>query len=934
MQGILFRYQSEIVCALLILPILVVSVPLIYATIKQKIRRSGISENEDTVIKRDSISRTLMKVSLALVVAVFLQRLMVLWYGNDSAFPYCGVTDHPFEKIAEAFVYALKALGIDEGYSHFVGDGVAVVSKLFGESSKLVSVYRFMLSLLIVATPVAGGAVIFEVLTTVFPRVRLYFSHFSKKTVYIFSELNERSLALAKSLCVDKAKAIIVFTDTYLDDGKEKTSEMILQAKNFGAICINEDITHINLRFRGKKKLFLIDEEELSNIRSLAAIADDGELAGFRNMQIYVFCQDDSYNLLEQNITKAINDRLEEKFSYRQSEDSADENIAEDRKCKKKKGYIGKEFEKVRIKHQKKRFENHQPVIVRMRDYENIVFNLLNKAPLFEPLTDCCFEKSEDKSVKYKNGETRKKKEFNITVFGTGKIGTQMILSSTWCGQFYGYNLNINVVSKESRESFMRRMDKISPEILESTRPGSPILRIYKDVDKHICADPYFRMRYLECDIDNEIIENMVCTEITAKGEDKGAFNIINSDYFVVALGSDETNIAMAEELKRTLSVRGLKKSAKAVIALSVFDHNLCKAFRRRNKEKSDITVCAFGSLDETYEYKAITKIKVDPRDIADEDSKRKKKADEYRDRDKNQYNYKSDLARSIHLKYRMFSAYMFLKENCAPDCEDWDISRGFSSEKAYDGYYEKILKANIESLTEKGPAGDNDIYRYLSWLEHRRWNAYTRSIGFVRRRDGVREKNEKLRIHNCLAECEDYSLPGTGKEKDMLDWALGIDIKTKEEILEKTDYKEKKGKERLATVMAQREEAFDKKYYDEPYIADASLIKWYSGQKYYDNKGEMILYKPDPLNLENVQLPESLEALMEKIAKNVHENWAQLRVSEGWTYGKKRDSDKKTTPCLVAYEDLPEEEKEYDRKTAEQTLKTIIALGYSITKE
>lgn len=93
-------------------------------------------------------------------------------------------------------------------------------------------------------------------------------------------------------------------------------------------------------------------------------------------------------------------------------------------------------------------------------------------------------------------------------------------------------------------------------------------------------------------------------------------------------------------------------------------------------------------------------------------------------------------------------------------------------------------------------------------------------------------------------------------------------------------------------------------------------------------------MYKPEPLNLEKIKLPESLDSLMEEIAKNVHENWAEMRSSEGWSYGEKKDSLKKTTPCLVPYEELPESEKEYDRKTAEQTLKTIIALGYKITKE
>jgi hypothetical protein len=47
----------------------------------------------------------------------------------------------------------------------------------------------------------------------------------------------------------------------------------------------------------------------------------------------------------------------------------------------------------------------------------------------------------------------------------------------------------------------------------------------------------------------------------------------------------------------------------------------------------------------------------------------------------------------------------------------------------------------------------------------------------------------------------------------------------------------------------------------------------------------------------------------MEIIAKNVHENWAQQRMSEGWTYGEIRDDEKKTTPCLVPYEELSEVE-------------------------
>lgn len=93
-------------------------------------------------------------------------------------------------------------------------------------------------------------------------------------------------------------------------------------------------------------------------------------------------------------------------------------------------------------------------------------------------------------------------------------------------------------------------------------------------------------------------------------------------------------------------------------------------------------------------------------------------------------------------------------------------------------------------------------------------------------------------------------------------------------------------------------------------------------------------MYKPKPIDTTDIQLPQELLELTEKIAENVHENWSKGRIVEGWTYGETRDDVKKTTPCLVPYDELSEGEKEYDRNTAIQTLKLIVALGYKIEKK
>ena len=93
-------------------------------------------------------------------------------------------------------------------------------------------------------------------------------------------------------------------------------------------------------------------------------------------------------------------------------------------------------------------------------------------------------------------------------------------------------------------------------------------------------------------------------------------------------------------------------------------------------------------------------------------------------------------------------------------------------------------------------------------------------------------------------------------------------------------------------------------------------------------------MYTPKPEDTSAVVLDEEIRTLSELLAKNTHEVWSAARIREGWTYGPKRDDVKREHPCLIPYEELPEEEKEYDRKTSQETLRLILKLGYKIVKE
>jgi ryanodine receptor 2 len=92
--------------------------------------------------------------------------------------------------------------------------------------------------------------------------------------------------------------------------------------------------------------------------------------------------------------------------------------------------------------------------------------------------------------------------------------------------------------------------------------------------------------------------------------------------------------------------------------------------------------------------------------------------------------------------------------------------------------------------------------------------------------------------------------------------------------------------------------------------------------------------YTPEPVDTSGILLAGELNGIVELLAKNTHDNWAFMRMKQGWRYGPERNDTNKEHPCLVPYESLPESEKEHDRKVVMELLKTLISLGFEIGKK
>lgn len=107
--------------------------------------------------------------------------------------------------------------------------------------------------------------------------------------VYIFSELNDRSLALAEDIHREKPDARIVFTDVF-EASEDSAFEQQEQARNLGAILFQKDILSVDFTAHGPDAplwFFAIAQDEDSNINHGLRLIE--QYGSRKNTNLYVF---------------------------------------------------------------------------------------------------------------------------------------------------------------------------------------------------------------------------------------------------------------------------------------------------------------------------------------------------------------------------------------------------------------------------------------------------------------------------------------------------------------------------------------------------------------------------------------------------------------------------------------------------------------------
>ena len=672
--------------------------------------------------KRFSFNNKLILFTASLTISMWCLQFLADYVNNDCP------AETWFELLAFSFGHTFKSFGGDDNFL----EGIRFVESLLSDSTQIL-LYRIYAVVLSFIAPITSATVLFEIIANIFPKVRhgLYF--WRKK--YYFSELNEGSLSLAKSILKQNFPTksfskiehilppVIVFTDVYADKGQEHITELLNEAKRLGAICLRDDITHLRKNTIRKNKFFLIDNNEVKNLQTLTNLTDKFNRKSLKNAEVYLFCQNQIYS----NVEKLVSEKL--------------------------KNDNGSEL---------------NTIIIPVRCYRNLITNMLEKTPLYEPI------------VQQRKDSPNKELNLNVTILGIGDIGTEMFLTTYWMGQMLNCQLNINVVSKESEEEFWGKIDYINPEIRRTTQENDELLRVYEKKNKpeneEAFAAPYCKVKYYSCDIQSNEFRKLL-------EDEDGRKAILDTHYFLVSLGSDQANLSTANTLKNKIGEYHIinankgDESKRTVINYVVYNADLSKTLNQNKKmctycNTADIYMQAVGGVEKVYSAENIFMIRYIDASKAAENNYNAKGNTTSTHPLANEYTYWANLSQCLHFKYKVFSlgyikSSVFDNENYMKDVK--------SACENYIKTYKYDREEDAKNNTENNKINPTEDEMKLHWLERRRWCATTRVNGWRSTKDYEfyyphtgKHKHEELNLHPCLVEscknASNFKLDSNGK--------------------------------------------------------------------------------------------------------------------------------------------------------------------------
>ena len=170
------------------------------------------------------------------------------------------------------------------------------------DSTAYAELYSLIMSVLFILAPLIVAGVVISFAKNVSAYIKFLSNYF--KEVYVFSELNERSLELGSDIKKNHKKAFIIYTDVF-DSSAEEMHELLPRARETGSVYFNKDITEIKFKHHSKKHeivFFIIGKNAAENTKQSIKLIEIYK--NFGNTGLYVFSDSIETSLILTGIDK------------------------------------------------------------------------------------------------------------------------------------------------------------------------------------------------------------------------------------------------------------------------------------------------------------------------------------------------------------------------------------------------------------------------------------------------------------------------------------------------------------------------------------------------------------------------------------------------------------------------------------------------------
>ena len=600
------------------------------------------------------------KASIFLTVGVFLSSTALFFPLNYLSF-HDYATPWLTTLLASAHT-ALRLFIVDCDFE-FIFQQTSIMDAALQNCYIVFSTILFMLS------PILTASVVLSFLENVSAQNRYIFSFF--KDAYVFSELNERSLSLAKSIKHADPKRVIVFTDVFKKED-ESSFEFIERAKEIDAILFKNDVTLVNFAFHSKKKklyFFIIGNDEVENVNQTI------RLTSSREKQPKV--KDD--NAPRRSVKGYDYPCADNRVYIFSTSNSTEQHLSA----------MAPQYIKLR----------------RVSDVQSLVYNLLYNDG------EEIFKAAKETGNTVYNAATKSydpEKKISAIVLGLGSYGTEMVRALTWFAQMHPYRLEINVFDQKKHVDSVFRSNY--PELFDINPAKQELPEPTTDANGNATVYPFRNGDFTTPGEAHYKISIHTGYNVTHHTFDEKLKELSDATYVFVALGNDDINVCISTKMRILMKRMGADPLIHTIIC-NPNKQDMLKYGHNVSGQSYDIR--PYGDIHSTYSEECVLN---------------------------------SELEKAALDRHLAYVKMVVANEGLTGEDREKKIRAEEETFWKYDYNY-RSSRARIIHERKSDKLGTRNAAQ-----EHRRWNAYMRSMGYCFS-GSVEEdsRNDLARLHHNL---------------------------------------------------------------------------------------------------------------------------------------------------------------------------------------